>query len=75
MPKSKLQFKRNITDKLSVNGTLSENGTSITYIDKNDMKQEIKISDLLQAFKNQQIELVISLKSNEDLNIITNADN
>lgn len=70
MAKSKLSFKRNITDKLSVKGVLSEDGTAITYTDENDMDQEVKLADLVNAFVNQPIELNISLKSDEDLNLI-----
>ena len=68
--KSKLQFKRNITDQLSVKGILSEDGTFVTYKDENDIEQEVKISDLLNAFKNQEINFSVSLKSDEDLNVI-----
>lgn len=71
MAKSKLQFKRNITDKLSVKGVLSEDGTYITYSDENDLEQDVKISDLLKAFINQPIEFGVSLKSDEDLDLIT----
>ena len=74
MAKSKLQFKRNITDKLSVKGVLSEDGTFITYTDENDSEQEVKISDLLNAFKNQAIEFGVSLKSDEDLDVIPSED-
>ena len=70
MAKSKLQFKRNITDKLSVKGVLSEDGTFITYTDENDVEQEVKIADLLNAFKNQGSEFSVSLKSDEDLDLI-----
>ena len=70
MAKSKLQFKRNITDQLSVKGVLSEDGTFVTYKDENDIEQEVKISDLLNAFKNQEINFSVSLKSDEDLNVI-----
>lgn len=70
MAKSKLSFKRNITDKLSVKGILSEDGTTITYTDENDMDQEVKLADLVNAFSNQPIELTISLKSDEDLDLI-----
>lgn len=52
MAKSKLTFKRNIIDKLSVKGVLSEDGTYITYTDENDAEQDIKVSDLLKAFIN-----------------------
>ena len=74
MAKSKLQFKRNITDKLSVKGVLSEDGTFITYTDENDVEQEVKISDLLNVFKNQGIEFGVALKSDEDLDVITSED-
>lgn len=74
MAKSKLTFKRNITDKLLVKGVLSENGTYITYTDENDVEQDVKISDLLKAFINQSIEFGVSLKSDEDLDLITSEE-
>ena len=74
MAKSKLQFKRNVTDQLSVKGILSEDGTFVTYKDENDIEQEVKISDLLNAFKNQEINFSVSLKSEDDLNVITSDD-
>ena len=74
MAKSKLSFKRNIVDKLSVKGILSEDGTFITYTDENDIEQDVKVSDLLKAFINQPIEFGASLKSDEDLDLITSED-
>lgn len=74
LAKSKLQFKRNITDQLSVKGVLSEDGTFVTYKDENDIEQEVKISDLLNAFKNQEINFSVSLKSDEDLNVIASEE-
>lgn len=74
MPKSKLQFKRNITDKLSVKGILSEDGTYITYKDENDTEQDVKVSDLLNAFVNQPIEFGVCLKCDEDLDLVTSDD-
>lgn len=74
MAKSKLSFKRNIVDKLSVKGVLSEDGTYITYTDENDTEQDVKVSDLLKAFINQPIEFGVSLKSDEDLDLITSED-
>ena len=74
LAKSKLQFKRNITDQLSVKGILSEDGTFVTYKDENDIEQEVKISDLLNAFKNQEINFSVSLKSDEDLDVISSED-
>ena len=74
MARSKLTFKRNITDKLSVKGVLSEDGTFITYTDENDVEQDVKVSDLLKSFINQPIEFGISLKSDEDLDLIISED-
>lgn len=74
MAKSKLSFKRNITDKLSVKGVLSEDGTYITYTDENDSEQDVKVSDLLKVFINQPIEFGVSLKSDEDLDLVTSED-
>ena len=74
LAKSKLQFKRNITDQLSVKGILSEDGSFVTYKDENDIEQEVKISDLLNAFKNQEINFSVSLKSDEDLDVIASED-
>ena len=48
MAASKLKFTRTTTDKLAVKaGTLSEDCTTITYTDENDMEKEIKVADLL----------------------------
>lgn len=74
MARSKLSFKRNITDKLSVKGILSEDGTYITYTDENDSEQDVKVSDLLKVFINQPIEFGVSLKSDEDLELITSEE-
>lgn len=74
MATSKLSFKRNITDKLTVKGVLSEDATFITYTDENDAEQDVKVPDLLKAFINQPIEFSVSLKSDEDLDLITSED-
>ena len=74
MAKSKLIFKRSTTDKLSVKGVLSEDGTFITYTDENDVEQDVKVADLLKVFINQPIEFGVSLKSDEDLDLITSED-
>lgn len=70
MAKSKLSFKRNIVDKLTVKGVLSGDCTTITYKDENDIEQDVKVADLLNAFKNQPIEFGVSLKSDEDLDLV-----
>lgn len=70
MAASKLKFTRTTTDKLTIKaGTLSENCTTITYTDENDMEQEVKVADLLAAFKNQVIDFTIALKTDEELDV------
>lgn len=69
MAKSKLSYKRNVTDQLSVKGVLSEDATEITYVDENDDEQSVKISDLLSVFADKNIDFTVSLKKNEDLEL------
>lgn len=72
MAANKLQFKRTTTDKLTVKaGTLSENCEVITYLDEDNDKKEVKIADLLKPFKNETIDLSIALKTDEDLDVIS----
>lgn len=70
MAKSQLQFKRTTTNKIQVKGMLSEDSTFVTYEDDNKVEQEIKIADLLNVFKNQPIDLTVSLKSEENMDIV-----
>lgn len=70
MAASKLKFTRTTTDKLTVKaGTLSEDCTTITYTDENDMEQEVKVADLLTSFKNQVIDFTVALKTDERLDV------
>lgn len=70
MAANKLKFTRTTTDKLTVKGgVLSEDYTTITYTDENDMEQEVKVSDLLSSFKDQVIDFSIALKTDEDLDV------
>ena len=70
MAASKLKFTRTTTDKLTVKAaTLSEDCTTITYTDENDMEQEIKVADLLTSFKNQVINFAVALKTDEELDV------
>nr|DAN52300.1 MAG TPA: YonK protein [Caudoviricetes sp.] len=70
MAASKLKFNRVITDKLNIKGILSEDGEFITYENADGVEQDISLADLLNAFKNNAIEMTICLKSDEDLDII-----
>lgn len=72
MAANKLQFKRTTTDKLTVKaGTLSEDCTVISYLDEDKDEKEVKITDLLKPFKNETIDLSIALKTDEDLEVMS----
>lgn len=72
MANSKLKSIRTTTDKLTIKaGTLSEDCSTITYENELGDEQDIKISDLLAVFKNQVIDFTVALKTDEDLDIIT----
>ena len=67
MAKSQLSKTRTITDRVSVKGMLSEDGTTITYTDENKIEQEITISECLGIFKGKPIDFSISIKSEDEL--------
>lgn len=70
MANSKLKFIRTTTDKLTIKaGTLSDDCSTITYEDELGGEQDIKISDLLAAFKNQVIDFTVALKTDEELDV------
>lgn len=69
MAKSKLSYKRSITDKLNIEGVLSEDGTVITYEDETGFEQDVTVAELMSAFKNQHIKFSVQLKTDEDLEI------
>ena len=72
--KSGLQFKRNTTDKLSIKGTLSDDCSTITYKDENGDEKDATVTDLLNAMKNQYIELNVQIKTEEELEVIPAED-
>lgn len=75
MATSKLKFIRTTTDKLTVKtGILSEDCTTITYTDENDMDQEVKVADLLASFKNQVIDFTVALKTDEELDVLNDEE-
>lgn len=64
---SQLKKTRTITDKVTVKGTLSEDGTVITYVDENKNEQEITVTECLKIFCGKLINFSISEKSEEEL--------
>ena len=67
MAKSQLSKTRTITDRVSVKGMLSEDGTTITYTDENKIEQEITVADCLNIFKGKPIDFSVSIKSEDDI--------
>lgn len=57
-------------DKLTITGLLADDCSVIEYEDENKNYQTIKIADLLNAFKGQEVNLSVSTKMDEDLEII-----
>lgn len=74
MAKSNLTFKRNTTDKLTVKGIMSDDCKTITYTDEYDEKQTMEVSDLMHAFKGQEVTMSVALKTDEDLELIPTED-
>lgn len=68
---SKLSFKRTVTDKVSVRGRLSDDGTFITYEDDGKNEQKVKIADLLNTFKGRDIDFSASLKTESALDVVS----
>ena len=64
---SKLKKTRTITDKVSVKGHLTEDGTSIVYSDENDVERIVTVESLISVFKDKDIDLSISLKTEDEL--------
>ena len=67
MAKSQLTKTRVITDKVTVKGMLSEDGTTITYTDENKIEQDITVAECLKVFAGKPIDFSVSIKSEDDL--------
>lgn len=67
LAKSQLSKTRTITDKVSVKGILSEDGTTITYTDENKVEQNITVAECLNIFKGKPIDFSVSIKSEDDI--------
>ena len=74
MAKSNLTFRRNTTDKLTVKGIMSDDCKTITYTDEYDEEQIMEVSDLMHAFKGQEVTMSVALKTDEDLELIPTED-
>lgn len=64
---SQLKKTRTITDKVSVKGMLSEDGTTITYVDDNKEEREIAVAECLKVFVGNPIDFSVSKKLEDEL--------
>lgn len=65
---SQLKKTRTITDKVSVKGMLSQDGSTITYLDEDKVEQEITVAECLEMFKDCPIDFLVTRKTEDDLN-------
>ena len=63
---NQLKKTRTITDKVSVKGVLSDDGTVITYMN-DKVEEEITVTECIKAFLGKQIDFSISIKSEDEL--------
>jgi hypothetical protein len=64
---NQLKKTRTITDKVSVKGTLSDDGTVITYLNEDKNEEEITVAECLNIFRGKVIDFSVSLKSETDI--------
>lgn len=63
---NQLKKTRTITDKVAVKGILSDDGTTITYMN-DKVEEEITVTECLSVFRGQPIDFSISVKSENEL--------
>ena len=72
---SDLKRTRSTTDKVSVKGTLSEDGTIITYLNEDKNECEISVDDCLRVFRGKNLSFTVQVKKDEELDVeFTEAD-
>ncbi len=63
---NQLKKTRTITDKVTVKGILSEDGTTITYMN-DKVEEDITVTECLKAFLGKPVDFSISVKSEDEL--------
>ena len=63
---NQLKKTRTITDKVSVKGILSEDGTTISYMN-DKVEEKITVAECLKAFLGKPVDFSISIKSEDEL--------
>lgn len=64
-----LTYKRSTVEQISVKGILSDDATTITYVDENKEEQEVTIASLMEKFCSMPIEFGVKVKSEEELEL------
>lgn len=64
---SNLKKTRTITDKVSVKGILSDDGTTITYIDENKDEKKISVAECFGIFNGEPIDFTVSRKLEDEI--------
>ena len=59
-------YKRTLTDKVTIKGILSDDGTTINVTEK-DGEKEIKVQDYIDKFRGDYLEVTLQTKSENDL--------
>ena len=61
-----LSYKKVGTDKITVKGTLSTDGSTITYFDDDKNAQTIEVAKCMRLMAGNEITFTVALKSDED---------
>lgn len=69
-----LSYKKTNIDKLTIKGTLSDDGVSITYIDDDKDERVIDVDKCMKLFAGNDITLTMALKTETDEDIEENEE-
>lgn len=61
-----ITHKRTVTEKVTIKGLLSDDGSTITVVEK-DFEREVLVQDYLNKFAGEYCELTLQTKSEDDL--------
>ena len=64
-----LNWKKSITETISVKGNLNELATEITYLDEDKNEQTIAVQELLNKFASCPVSMSIKMQTDEELDI------
>lgn len=64
-----LNYKKTITEAITVKGILNDNATTITYLDEDKDEVTIEVQSLLDKFASQGVAMSIKMQSDEELDL------